>query len=69
MNIEKNVFDNIFNTVMNMEGKTKDNTKFREEFKELYCLLGFERNDATGKYAKACYIIDKQSKIVLCELL
>ncbi|XP_039120731.1 uncharacterized protein LOC120257299 [Dioscorea cayenensis subsp. rotundata] len=69
MHIEKNVFENIFNTVMNVEGKTKDNAKSREDLKEFCYRPELERNDATGKYPKACYTLDKQSKIVLCEWL
>ncbi|XP_039118907.1 uncharacterized protein LOC120255075 [Dioscorea cayenensis subsp. rotundata] len=69
MHIEKNVFDNIFNTVMNVEGKSKDNTKSREDLKEFCCRPELERSEATGKYSKACYTLDKPSKTVLCEWL
>ena len=60
MHIEKNVFENIFNTVMNMDGKTKDNVKSREDLKEFCCRPELERNEATGKYPKAWYTLDKQ---------
>ncbi|XP_057990575.1 uncharacterized protein LOC131172956 [Hevea brasiliensis] len=69
MHIEKNVFENIFNTVMNVEGKTKDNAKSREDLKEFCHRPELERDMATGKYPKACYTLDKQSKAVLCEWL
>ena len=69
MHIEKNVFENIFNTVMNVDGKTKHNVKSREDLKEFCCRPELERNEATGKYPKACYTLDKQSKTVLCEWL
>ncbi|XP_058002287.1 uncharacterized protein LOC131179456 [Hevea brasiliensis] len=69
MHIEKNVFENIFNTVMNVEGKTKDNVKSREDLKEFCHRPELERDMATGKYPKACYTLDKQSKAVLCEWL
>ncbi|XP_058003650.1 uncharacterized protein LOC131180064 [Hevea brasiliensis] len=64
MHIEKNVFENIFNTVMNVEGKTKDNAKSREDLKEFCHRPELERDMATGKYPKACYTLDKQSKAV-----
>ncbi|XP_057999031.1 uncharacterized protein LOC131177881 [Hevea brasiliensis] len=69
MHIEKNVFENIFNTVMNVEGKTKDNAKSREDLKEFCHRPELERDMVTGKYPKACYTLDKQSKAVLCEWL
>ncbi|XP_057986691.1 uncharacterized protein LOC131171237 [Hevea brasiliensis] len=69
MHIEKNVFENIFNTVMNVEGKTKDNAKSREDLKEFCHRPELERDMATGKYPKASYTLDKQSKAVLCEWL
>ena len=69
MYIEKNVFENIFNTVMNVEGKTKDNAKSREDLKEFCRRPELEQNAVTGKYPKACYTLDKQSKAVLCEWL
>ncbi|XP_057999062.1 uncharacterized protein LOC110665227 [Hevea brasiliensis] len=67
MHIEKNVFENTFNTVMNIEGKTKDNAKAREDVAHLCRRKELERNLQTGKYPKACYVLDKQQKQVLCE--
>ncbi|XP_058005408.1 uncharacterized protein LOC131181377 [Hevea brasiliensis] len=69
MHTEKNVFENIFNTMMNVEGKTKDNAKSMEDLKEFCHRPVLERDMATGKYPKACYTLDKQSKVVLCEWL
>ena len=69
MHIEKNMFENIFNTVINVEGKTKDNAKSRKDLKELCRRPELEQNEATEKYPKACYTLDKQSKVVLCEWL
>lgn len=67
MHIEKNVFDNVFNTVMNVQGKTKDTSKSREEL-NYYCRRPeLKKNDATGKYPKASYTLDKLEKKTLCE--
>ncbi|XP_057996505.1 uncharacterized protein LOC131175846 [Hevea brasiliensis] len=54
---------------MNVEGKTKDNAKSREDLKEFCHRPELERDMATGKYPKACYTLDKQSKAMLCEWL
>ncbi|KAK6115444.1 hypothetical protein DH2020_007713 [Rehmannia glutinosa] len=67
MHIEKNVFENVFNTVMNVKGKTKDTSKSRDELNGYCNRPEFERDSATGKYPKACYTLDKQSKTALCE--
>ncbi|GFP99843.1 mitochondrial pyruvate carrier 3 [Phtheirospermum japonicum] len=61
MHIEKNVFDNVFNTVMNVKGKTKDTVKSRDELAE-YCHRPELHADASGKYPKASYTLDKRSK-------
>ncbi|CAH9068666.1 unnamed protein product [Cuscuta europaea] len=67
MHIEKNVFENLFNTIMNIEQKTKDNGKAREDVK-LFCnRKELEKNPITGKYPKACYSLDKDSKQVICD--
>lgn len=66
MHIEKNFFDNIFNTIMNVAGKTKDTTKSRQELNE-YCRRPELNMDSSGKYPKACYTLDRQSRSVLCE--
>jgi Transposase family tnp2/Domain of unknown function (DUF4218)/Transposase-associated domain len=66
MHIEKNVFDNVFNTVMNVKGKTKDTSKSRDELGE-YCHRPELHADASGKYPKASYTLDKPSKVALCE--
>ena len=67
MHIEKNVFENVFNTVLDIEGKTKDNEKAREDMKRLCRRHELERDEATGKFPKACYTLDKARKQVLCE--
>ena len=67
MHIEKNVFENVFNTVMQVEGKTKDNEKAREDLKVLCRRPELEKNEATRKFPKACYTLDKPSKQILCE--
>ncbi|XP_057990748.1 uncharacterized protein LOC110633890 [Hevea brasiliensis] len=74
MHIEKNVFENTLNIVMNIEGKTKDDAKAREDVAHLCRRKELERNLQTGKYPKACYVLDKQQKqrllpIAFCELL
>ena len=63
MHIEKNVF----NTVLDIEGKTKDNEKAREDMKRLCRRHESERDEATCKFPKACYTLDKARKQVLCE--
>ena len=67
MHIEKNVFENVFNIVMQVERKTKDNEKAREDLKVLCRRLELEKNEATRKFPKACYTLDKHSKQILCE--
>ena len=62
MHIEKNVFENVFNTVMQVEGKTNDNEKAREDLKVLCRRPELEKNEATRKFPKACYTLDKPSK-------
>ncbi|XP_043807688.1 uncharacterized protein LOC122722094 [Manihot esculenta] len=69
MHIEKNVFENIFNTVMNVEGKTKDNIKSRKNLNEICRRLELKKDPISGKYPKASYCLDKQSKIILCDWL
>ena len=67
MHIEKNVFENMFNTVMQVDGKTNDNEKAREDLKVLCRRSELEKNEATRKFTKACYTLDKPSKQILCE--
>ena len=67
MHIEKNVFENVFNTVLDVEGKTKGNEKVREYMKRLCRRHELERDEATGKFPKACCTLDKARKQVLCE--
>ena len=62
MHVEKNVFDNLFNTVMNIPGKTKDTSKSRDELNEYCDRPNLKKNERTGKYPKASYILDKESK-------
>ena len=69
MHIEKNVFENIFNTVMNVEGKTKDNIKSREDLNEICRRPELKKDPISGKYPKACYCLDNQSKVILCDWL
>ncbi|XP_043815296.1 uncharacterized protein LOC110620971 [Manihot esculenta] len=69
MHIEKNVFENIFNTVMNVEGKTKDNIKSREDLNEICRRPELKKDPISGKYPKACYCLDNQSKMILCDWL
>ena len=67
MHIENNVFENVFNTAMQVEGKTKDNENAREDLKVLCRRPELEKNEATRKFPKACYTLDKLSKQMLCE--
>ena len=67
MHIEKNVFENVFNIVMVIEGKTKDNEKAIKDMKNLCLRHELEKNEATGKFPKVCYTLDKARKQVLCE--
>ncbi|XP_073133531.1 uncharacterized protein [Henckelia pumila] len=69
MHIEKNVFDNIFNTILNVSGKTKDNAKSRQDLIEICERPELHRDDITNTYPKACYTLDKQSKVTLCKWL
>ena len=59
--------ENVFNTLMDIEGKTKDNEKAREDMKKLCRRHELEKDEATGKFPKACYTLDKVRKQVLCE--
>ncbi|XP_057803652.1 uncharacterized protein LOC131018985 [Salvia miltiorrhiza] len=65
MHIEKNVFDNLFNTIMNTKGKTKDTAKSREELNRFCRRPELEANEQTGKYPKACYMLDNDEKRIL----
>ncbi|XP_050227785.1 uncharacterized protein LOC126677281 [Mercurialis annua] len=67
MHIEKNVFGNIFNTVLNVPGKTKDHAKSREELNNIYDRPGLANDPATGRFPKAMYALDRDSKRVLLE--
>ena len=67
MHIKKNVFDNVFNTVLNVDGKTKDTFKSRQELNDYCRRPELKRNEATGKYPKACYTLDKKARKTLCE--
>ena len=67
MHIEKNVFDNVFNTVLNVDGKTKDTFKSRQELNDYCRRPELKRNEATGKYPRACYTLDKKARHTLCE--
>ncbi|XP_021603863.1 uncharacterized protein LOC110608886 [Manihot esculenta] len=67
MHIEKNVFENIFNIVMNVEGKTKDNIKSRKDLNEICRRPELKKDPISGKYLKACYCLDNQSKMILCD--
>ena len=67
MHIEKNVFDNVFNTVLNVDGKTKDTFKSRQELNDYCRRPELKRNEATGKYPKSCYTLDKKARHTLCE--
>ncbi|XP_073027690.1 uncharacterized protein [Primulina eburnea] len=69
MHIEKNVFENIFNTILNFPGRTKDNAKSREDLKEFCNRPELHRDDISNTYPKACYTLDKHSKVVLCNWL
>ena len=59
--------ENVFNTLMDIEGKTKDHEKAREEMKKLCRRHELKKDEATGKFPKACYTLDKVRKQVLCE--
>ena len=67
MHIENNVFANVFNTIMDIKGKTKDNEKTREDMKKLCRRHELENDEATRKFSKVCYTLDKARKQVLCE--
>ncbi|XP_050207755.1 uncharacterized protein LOC126657155 [Mercurialis annua] len=67
MHIEKNVFDNIFNTVLNVPGKTKDHAKSREELNDFCERPDQALDEETGKYPKASYALDTESKKILLE--
>ena len=69
MHIEKKFFENIINTVMSVEGKTKDNAKSRADLNVICDRPELEMDQVTGRYPKACYTLDKQSKQVLCDWL
>ncbi|XP_043807342.1 uncharacterized protein LOC122721981 [Manihot esculenta] len=69
MHIEKNFFENIINTVMSVEGKTKYNAKSRADLNVICDRPELEMDQVTGRYPKACYTLDKQSKQVLCDWL
>ena len=56
-----------FDMVMGIEGKTKDTEKAKENMKKLCRRLELEKDEATGKFSKASYTLDKESKQVLCE--
>ena len=67
MHIEKNVFDNIFNTVLNVPGRTKDTTKSRQELQDICERPKYAMDDATEKYPKAEFVLDREGKQKLCE--
>ena len=67
MHIEKNVFENVFNRVMNVPGKTKDTSKSKQELNKYYRCPELEKAEGMTKYPKACYMLDKIRKQVLCE--
>lgn len=69
MYIEKNVFDNIFNTVMNVKGKTKDNAKSIADLKIFCHRPELHQDESSKKYPKACYMLEKNAKEVLCKWL
>ena len=66
MHIEKNVFENVFNTILNVDGKIKDTFKSRQELNDYCQHLELKLNEATGKYPKACYTLDKKVRQTLC---
>ncbi|XP_050222348.1 uncharacterized protein LOC126672441 [Mercurialis annua] len=67
MHIEKNVFDNVFNTVMNVPGKTKDHAKSRTELNDICDHPQLAQDPNTGRYPKALYALEKESKKLLLE--
>ena len=67
IHIEKNVFENVFNTVLNVDRKTKDTFKSKQELNDYCRRPELKRNEATGKYPKACYTLDKKARQTLCE--
>ncbi|XP_055961459.1 uncharacterized protein LOC130015401 [Mercurialis annua] len=67
MHIEKNVFDNGFNTVLNVPGKTKDTAKSRAELNGICDRPGLAQDQETGRYPKALYALDRDSKKILLE--
>ena len=67
MHIEKNMFDNIFNTILNVPGKIKDNMKSWAELNVICRRPQLAKDVGTGKYPKASYVLDKDSKSLLYE--
>ena len=61
------MFDNVFNTVLNVPGKTNDNEKSREELNDICDRPELAKDRATGKFSKAKYALDRDSKRVLLE--
>ena len=62
MHIEKNVFDNVFNTVLNVPGRIKDTTKSRQELQDLCRRPKYSMDEATGKYLKIDFVLDREGK-------
>ncbi|XP_021626203.2 uncharacterized protein LOC110625022 [Manihot esculenta] len=56
-------------TVMNVEGKMKDNIKSRKDLNEICRRPELKKDPISGKYPKASYCLDKQSKMILCDWL
>ncbi|XP_057781987.1 uncharacterized protein LOC131000215 isoform X1 [Salvia miltiorrhiza] len=50
---------------MNTKGKTKDTAKSREELNRFCRRPELEANEQTGKYPKACYMLDNDEKRIL----
>ena len=64
MHIEKNFFDNVFNTVLNIDKKIKDNPQARLDMVNYYDRPQLAK-DASGKYPKVVYTIDKEASTIL----
>ncbi|KAF3613662.1 hypothetical protein FXO38_29152 [Capsicum annuum] len=64
MYIEKFFFENLFNKVLNIDKKTNDNPQERLNMVNS-CDRPQLAKDASGKYPKAVYTIDKKANTIL----
>ncbi|KAK1396038.1 hypothetical protein POM88_005901 [Heracleum sosnowskyi] len=62
MHIEKNCFEQIFNTVCHIKDKTKDTISSREELNDICRRPTLMKDNTTGQYPKASYVLDPQSR-------